>query len=109
MRAKAAVPDSSMRRGRRWRSRCTRASPKSVNCRSEEHTSQLQSRFDLVCRLLLEKKKNERRSADGLSEVAGCVRRHGPSLVAEDLLVGSTHHVDRGLVRHVRTECAVRK
>src|SRR5699024_12363155 len=29
--------------------------------RSEEHTSELQSRFDLVCRLLLEKKK----SADG--------------------------------------------
>src|SRR5438067_4856337 len=27
--------------------------------RSEEHTSELQSRFDLVCRLLLEK-KNER-------------------------------------------------
>src|SRR5438067_6382733 len=27
-------------------------------CRSEEHTSELQSRFDLVCRLLLEKKKH---------------------------------------------------
>src|SRR5699024_11490814 len=27
--------------------------------RSEEHTSELQSRFDLVCRLLLEKKKTE--------------------------------------------------
>src|SRR3989440_4254384 len=26
-------------------------------CRSEEHTSELQSRSDLVCRLLLEKKK----------------------------------------------------
>src|SRR5260221_2677815 len=33
--------------------------------RSEEHTSELQSHSDLVCRLLLEKKKNEtsRRSA----------------------------------------------
>src|SRR5438067_3398591 len=31
-----------------------RASP-----RSEEHTSELQSRFDLVCRLLLEKKKSK--------------------------------------------------
>src|SRR5699024_12773811 len=29
--------------------------------RSEEHTSELQSRFDLVCRLLLEKKKNKAR------------------------------------------------
>src|SRR5690349_22757152 len=28
--------------------------------RSEEHTSELQSRRDLVCRLLLEKKKNKR-------------------------------------------------
>src|SRR5437868_8890154 len=38
--------------------------------RSEEHTSELQSRFDLVCRLLLEKKKKEEpytttRSSDG--------------------------------------------
>src|SRR5699024_12796733 len=28
-----------------------------ISTRSEEHTSELQSRFDLVCRLLLEKKK----------------------------------------------------
>src|SRR5699024_12724675 len=28
-----------------------------MRLRSEEHTSELQSRFDLVCRLLLEKKK----------------------------------------------------
>src|SRR5438067_9258905 len=31
----------------------------SVTPRSEEHTSELQSRFDLVCRLLLEKKKSQ--------------------------------------------------
>src|SRR5699024_12822629 len=30
------------------------------NSRSEEHTSELQSRFDLVCRLLLEKKNKIR-------------------------------------------------
>src|SRR5699024_11515793 len=29
--------------------------------RSEEHTSELQSRFDLVCRLLLEKKKDRQK------------------------------------------------
>src|SRR5207249_9084912 len=29
--------------------------------RSEEHTSELQSRFDLVCRLLLEKKKKKKK------------------------------------------------
>src|SRR5699024_11681627 len=30
--------------------------PTQISRRSEEHTSELQSRFDLVCRLLLEKK-----------------------------------------------------
>src|SRR2546428_4734083 len=32
--------------------------PSSLRIRSEEHTSELQSRSDLVCRLLLEKKKH---------------------------------------------------
>src|SRR3712207_8131765 len=36
------------------------ASGRSVTGRSEEHTSELQSRQYLVCRLLLEKKKIER-------------------------------------------------
>src|SRR5690554_7039911 len=35
------------------------ADPASVAFRSEEHTSELQSRPHLVCRLLLEKKKNK--------------------------------------------------
>src|SRR6266576_1228649 len=35
-----------------------RAAPRSRRGRSEEHTSELQSRRELVCRLLLEKKKN---------------------------------------------------
>src|SRR5436190_17300451 len=41
--------------------RCTTASPRrrSRRSRSEEHTSELQSHSDLVCRLLLEKKKTE--------------------------------------------------
>src|SRR5207249_9940003 len=34
-----------------------RVPPSGTRNRSEEHTSELQSRFDLVCRLLLEKKK----------------------------------------------------
>src|SRR5207248_10694367 len=33
------------------------------NRRSEEHTSELQSPYDLVCRLLLEKKKNMTRAS----------------------------------------------
>src|SRR5690242_21382853 len=32
--------------------------------RSEEHTSELQSHVNLVCRLLLEKKKKDRRTVD---------------------------------------------
>src|SRR5438067_6047262 len=38
--------------------------------RSEEHTSELQSRFDLVCRLLLEKKKSSNMSET--AEVPAC-------------------------------------
>src|SRR5699024_11358755 len=37
--------------------------------RSEEHTSELQSRFDLVCRLLLEKKKHTARASRRPSDV----------------------------------------
>src|SRR5438067_10071769 len=33
-----------------------------ISARSEEHTSELQSRFDLVCRLLLEKKNANKRA-----------------------------------------------
>src|SRR2546429_5612883 len=45
------------RPGRRWS--CTRGSGpwRTRAARSEEHTSELQSRLHLVCRLLLEKKK----------------------------------------------------
>src|SRR5438874_4033858 len=35
---------------------------RSIPARSEEHTSELQSRRDLVCRLLLEKKKSSKQS-----------------------------------------------
>src|SRR5438105_9230913 len=38
-------------------SKCSAATSSRGNFRSEEHTSELQSRVDLVCRLLLEKKK----------------------------------------------------
>src|SRR2546430_3840952 len=42
-----------------WRafaSDSSRAAKRSAECRSEEHTSELQSQSNLVCRLLLEKK-----------------------------------------------------
>src|SRR5207249_8382938 len=38
--------------------RTPRGGIRTTTGRSEEHTSELLSRFDLVCRLLLEKKKN---------------------------------------------------
>src|SRR5699024_12714872 len=52
----------SPKRARSSRRRTARSAPgRSIllmnTNRSEEHTSELQSRFDLVCRLLLEKKK----------------------------------------------------
>src|SRR6267378_1453369 len=37
-----------------------REPPRQARARSEEHTSELQSRRDLVCRLLLEKKKKKK-------------------------------------------------
>src|SRR5206468_4425185 len=61
----AARGDTPLPRGRR---RCRGVAPpcnlpkacsRSMLPRSEEHTSELQSRSDLVCRLLLEKKKNK--------------------------------------------------
>src|SRR5439155_13830108 len=40
--------------------------PGTVSARSEEHTSELQSRGHLVCRLLLEKKKHDRLAKEGV-------------------------------------------
>src|SRR3712207_7831570 len=45
--------------GRAGAERPRRAPPRHPDQRSEEHTSELQSRQYLVCRLLLEKKKNK--------------------------------------------------
>src|SRR2546422_8292090 len=42
---------------RAWRRCWAAAGPRCAATRSEEHTSELQSRLHLVCRLLLEKKK----------------------------------------------------
>src|SRR5215469_3849467 len=55
----------------RWRRSSRRAPRRSwPRRRSEEHTSELQSRRDLVCRLLLEKKKK----SEGVYEGAACRR-----------------------------------
>src|SRR5688572_31766452 len=49
-----ARPDAAARRAHLERGRCGAAR------RSEEHTSELQSQSNLVCRLLLEKKKKKK-------------------------------------------------
>src|SRR5438105_9615535 len=48
-----------MRQDARMRTSARRPGADQKVARSEEHTSELQSRVDLVCRLLLEKKKNK--------------------------------------------------
>src|SRR5204863_5022025 len=55
----AAAPRHACLRRRDLSQRATRRAPHRKRPRSEEHTSELQSRRDLVCRLLLEKKKEE--------------------------------------------------
>src|SRR5471032_3537329 len=40
-----------------------------TGCRSEEHTSELQSHHDIVCRLLLEKKKNKKHYIKNLQQI----------------------------------------
>src|SRR2546430_13196876 len=62
----------SSRRSTRSRARRRRrSSVRRGRDRSEEHTSELQSQSNLVCRLLLEKKKTTRRPCDTLTN-RGC-------------------------------------
>src|SRR5438105_10134518 len=58
-----------------------RIRPDLLRERSEEHTSELQSRVDLVCRLLLEKKKNNIATELGADRIVEA-RHIGPSIVA---------------------------
>src|SRR5437588_2556362 len=56
--AKGAVEVNGIRIDARDGAAITDVAVLNVKARSEEHTSELQSHSDLVCRLLLEKKKN---------------------------------------------------
>src|SRR5438132_10140856 len=49
--------------------------------RSEEHTSELQSHSDLVCRLLLEKKKKNEQESNNLTHITGPAQ-HGSQVQA---------------------------
>src|SRR5436190_16075181 len=74
--ARRARPSSGSRRSPR------RRRPRRGGSRSEEHTSELQSHSDLVCRLLLEKKKIRQQAVDLL------VRLHVPSCLRDVHLGG---------------------
>src|SRR5258708_31366219 len=52
---------------------CLNSAPMRISCRSEEHTSELQSPDHLVCRLLLEKKKKKQ------TEQSSLYQMHAPS------------------------------
>src|SRR5437868_10479826 len=56
----------------------TETAPGATAYRSEEHTSELQSRFDLVCRLLLEKKKTKHRNASDPLSLSHCLPQSWP-------------------------------
>src|SRR2546422_6401831 len=63
-RSQGEAPWISPRRANRRVFTALRALPPEQYFRSEEHTSELQSRLHLVCRLLLEKKKKTRRRCE---------------------------------------------
>src|SRR5437660_9621513 len=64
--------------GRPGRARRGRARRACGSRRSEEHTSELQSRGHLVCRLLLEKKKKKREKNEiAETKAAGCEKSDG--------------------------------
>src|SRR2546422_8576528 len=65
------LPRLTFRTRRQWisRHRCFTEQPECQQRRSEEHTSELQSRLHLVCRLLLEKKNTTRSPCHGCSSL----------------------------------------
>src|SRR4030042_1653784 len=68
-----------------------------ASLRSEEHTSELQSRLHLVCRLLLEKKKNHTVPLDSEARCTtlrdSCMCTRGRVLLAVPLRCASSHHM----------------
>src|SRR5207249_10498325 len=69
----------------------------SLSTRSEEHTSELQSRFDLVCRLLLEKKKSST-----LDPFTTTLTNHPPNLPFQKIFLIIVRLSRRVFARHTR-------
>src|SRR5260221_8527150 len=86
---------------------CFTTRRRSMAARSEEHTSELQSHSDLVCRLLLEKKKsvNDRRVIL-ISQflIENCAARSAAQL--SDVLSSSLTHLDLAAMRLLESQSA---
>src|SRR5260370_1519495 len=80
--------------------------------RSEEHTSELQSHLNLVCRLLLEKKKNTRNSDVSAREAEGAQKTGGNAqrriIWSEGDCASRSAHDRRDLLRYLQSERASR-
>src|SRR5438046_6063147 len=77
--ALATTPQPTVRRRSRpggGISRALRSSTRSCSYRSEEHTSELQSLTNLVCRLLLEKKKKYKKKEHTIDTRWHVLRSH---------------------------------
>src|SRR2546430_3063335 len=72
--------------------------------RSEEHTSELQSQSNLVCRLLLEKKKSQHRVVALYRRAHD--RRGSPDRYLLLSLVVRAHLVHRAVIRSLLVDCA---
>src|SRR2546429_1159049 len=79
-----------------------RTSPTTVAYRSEEHTSELQSRLHLVCRLLLEKKNASVHDREDLPRVRDRNPRR-PDRQGELLLPGGQRPAPHGPELHARS------
>src|SRR5256884_3272231 len=87
-------------------SRSTKRASLTCNCaipvtyRSEEHTSELQSRLHLVCRLLLEKKKAQDRGNRRRREHRSVCRRAFAGLGRNPARLRTAPHIGDGAARH---------
>src|SRR5438132_1794546 len=81
-------------------SRVASAGSRGVSERSEEHTSELQSHSDLVCRLLLEKKKKNRKTCKAYSTNRASLPAMSNELQRQQ---EQSTHLDTVLCRHTAT------
>src|SRR3989442_7220927 len=82
LRAKHPRPEAHWNEPARFRALPLLGREPSLRSRSEEHTSELQSRPHLVCRLLLEKKKKTNSTSSHMSQC-----RYGSRLCADSSLL----------------------